>query len=351
MKKCALCFVITAICMLILAGPTYAESGAAAEGAATEEYQEITFEPVQAGGFYFKKVDAKSGYNIARSQNADSGYTSVLKDIDVVYVSDKYLMTLRHSKKKTSLVRYSLAGKNKKVIKKLSGADGYDKYWTIGTVAGKNVLLSFVNYKKLKATTYRLNLKTKKLVKIMDKCNLRVNIGDERQCVRSGEYIVGENNVIYSLGLPAQTLYRITSAGKLKTVQKLGKRVQAGFVDDHLYYVKFGKEVYVDGFDDYDYDDYDDYDYDDYDDEDYDDEEDYFYKQLTGKVYRCNRDGSNEVCLGSFELGTDDIPYYWVHEFESDDVLIYSYEKIYRFDYATGILEYYCDIDDLYDEE
>lgn len=240
--------------------------------AAAGAYRLITSTPTKIGSYYFKKNNGA----ILRSSSGNSGYTKVMYTRGAV-TNGKYILVVESDRYGDNyyLVRYSVSGKNRKVVKKLpyNSSDSLG-YWNVSAARGKYILLSRGDGINWRLYVYRYNVRSGKLDKIINDRE----ISGGMNCV-SGNYVLCRHYFDTSgIITKPHSLYRITSDGKLKLIMKMGNRADGEFIGKKLYYVKFDGNI------------------------------DSGQGYVTVSVYSCNRDGKNKVKIQSFqeyyEVGT-----------------------------------------------
>ena len=239
---------------------------------AVSGYTEITSSPVKVGSYYYKQSD----WDILKSSSKSSGYKAILKSEEYfyryVYTNGTYLYTVEETNTTADdeayyLVRYSAAGKDRKVVKNLPHDPGDSLgFWWIAAANGQKLILT--HGEDFRLYTYCYDIQTGKLTKVLTDraiCNIYLD-----KC-KSGSYAIC-NHYMDTSGLVAspKSLYKITSDGKMLLIKDLGDNVDAAFVGNKLYYVKFV----------------------------------YDFKEESGNVdvyvYSCNIDGSNNTLIHSY---------------------------------------------------
>lgn len=228
---------------------------------AASSYKYITEKPTKAGKYYYKTNDE---YNLYRSKSKTTGYKMIVKAHGNSYsnssfcTNGKYIFTVRYkySTQKSSIVRFNAAGKKSKTIKSLPKGKYYESNsWSISEATGNNIMLSCSNFSAWKHWTYKFNVKSKKLKKVLNNCAI---------VARSGKYVLGVKEYRSDTSPRTVTIYKLKSSGKLTKVKTLSTKVVVGSP------VIVGKKIYysVDG-------------------------GDYIV------IYRCDRNGKNVQNLGT----------------------------------------------------
>lgn len=188
------------------------------------------------------------------------------------------------------LVRKPAKGGKTKVLKNLPKgkyADSND--WELRTISGKYIFLTCGNFSQWKQWTYTYNIKTRKLKKIQNNCSI---------VQTSGKYAVGINGYRTDISPQKMTLYKITSAGKLKKIKVIDNSVASiGIHNKQIYYMTFS--------------------------------------DYSESLYKCNRDGKKIKKIATFEKSS---PYNIIlaSDFKSDGCTItYNPGGQYYLNYQT----------------
>ena len=265
--------------------------------AASRDFKEITNKPVKVGGYYYRIYSNYDTYKfgLQRSKSKSSGYKKIIKEYGHPYTNGKYIYDVIYNEKtdKNALVRYNANGKGKKTLKTLPSS-GYGVYWGMGMVYSNYVFLTKGDGEEWTLTTYSYNLKTKKLKKVRENCSL--------SCGSVGPYVLGAHDMDTAGVIAGRIdLYKVNSKGKVTRVKKLGDCVDAAFVGNKLYYVKF---TGVNS------------------------------KKVTAKVYRSSKSGKKVKLLGSKKSKYGGSTLH-AEEFTSKSCVVII-ERDYKFRYSSG---------------
>ena len=261
--------------------------------AASSSYKYISDESTKAGKYYYKVNDLGDLY---RSSTRRSGYKRIRfpdSSRGGYCANGKYIYTVRYYRENDRyiLVRYDNAGKNGRLIKKLPLGKGKEHdEWCVSQVAGNNIMLSRINTSLEKCYTYKYNLKSKKLSKVLNNCEI---------VDRSGNYVLG-NNEWDAWNDPVKvSIYKISSSGKLRKIKSLGTIPPegAGFAGKKLYYSKDATGPYVD-------------------------------------LYRSNRDGSDAKKIESFYYDPENEMLFLMN-FRSKSCDVYDSSGIHKYTYKS----------------
>lgn len=289
--------VILAAVMMITCMPLTASAKSS-----SSKYKIIPTYPVKAGKYYYMVKTYSENASLMRSSAKKSGYRKImtLEPWERVAANGKYIYRVKNkSNSKARLVRYNAAGKKGKTVKKLSGKYSY---WSLSAAYGKNIFLT-KKTDMLELLTYRYNVKSKKVKKVRKDCGLGEGYPDDNS-YKSGKYILASSYIDTAGFAPSEkTLYTLSLSGKISKVKYLGDSVDAVYIGKKLYYVKF----------DFNSD----------------------FSTIYVNVYRCSRNGSIAVCLGSGSFAFNEGIRY-VKSLTAKSCVIEIEGTRYRCDYSTG---------------
>ncbi|MCD7746723.1 MAG: hypothetical protein LUI13_15835 [Lachnospiraceae bacterium] len=216
MRKHICIFPILAVTFLILAFSFSIPSRADAAS-----YQQLVFynddetvSCIQVGNYYFKQ--SSSAYATLRvSTKKTSGYKNTgIRASLYEWTNGKYIYYISSN----TLYRYKLATGKTVKIKSLSSIICSYKYespsFYISLIYGNYIYITRGCFDEWKYTTYCYNVKTGKLKKTMNNCDIVLS---------SGKYCIGANEYKTEASPRKITLYKISSSGQLKKIKVLGK--------------------------------------------------------------------------------------------------------------------------------
>ena len=306
MKKRRLLAILIAAAVLLSCMPATVSAATA--------YKRISDKPVKVGKYYYKY---NQNSNVVRSKKKNSGYKVIINKSMTYdcYTNGKYIYGIyspgNSDQSSFSLVRYTAAGKSRKVLKKLPfSSDDSLGGWNISTFYGNNIFLTKADGENFWLYTYSYNIKNKKLTLLRSKCGIEQ---------RSGKYVLAGNWLYTGMPTPDErTLYEITSKGKLKKIRQLGEHSGAAFIGKKLYYTVYTVDGDIDSIYDYG-------------------------ATINVRIYSSNLNGKKAKLLGSFshyarpDLDDESDGYCdeWSDSFSSKYCEIFLYDAAYRFYYAS----------------